>query len=74
MPPVIEGDTLRYVDLDLDLLVRREKEPELLDQAEFEANAAKYGYGEEIRTKALEQLDLLLEMIENRDFPFDTAE
>ncbi len=44
-PPLWEGNTVRMIDLDLDVVVRRgHGEPELLDEDEFAAHRAELGY------------------------------
>ncbi len=45
-PPLWEGNTVRMIDLDLDIVVRRQGdgEPELLDEDEFAAHRAELDY------------------------------
>src|SRR5436190_19430476 len=52
MPPLFEKAVVTYIDLDIDLLVRPDFSYEVLDLEEFEANKARYGYSDEVRTKA----------------------
>jgi len=70
-PPVIENDNLSYVDLDVDVLVWKDFTFEILDIDEFEENAVKFSYSPELREKVGESLDKVLQLIKDRDFPFD---
>jgi protein associated with RNAse G/E len=69
-PPKLEGDVLSYVDLDIDVLVQSDFSFEVLDLEEFEVNAIRYGYSDELKSKARAALDELLSMLERREFPF----
>lgn len=71
MPPALEGGTLTYVDLDIDIVVAPDLSYEVLDLDEFEQNAARYDYPEEVRSKALRALDELQALIQGRAYPFD---
>lgn len=71
MPPVFAGGVLDYVDLDIDMIVWPDLRYEVLDRDDFEENAAKYGYTNEIRTRAEQTIEKLKLMIENREFPFN---
>jgi len=72
-PPVLEGDTLTYVDLDIDILVQPDFSFEVLDLEEFEVNAARYDYSSEVKNSARTAVDELVELIESRQFPFDAV-
>ena len=72
MPPKLEHQLLTYVDLDIDILVLPDFSYDILDADEFEANAARYGYGEEIKLRSEESVDELMSMIASREFPFDS--
>jgi protein associated with RNAse G/E len=71
MPPKFENNILDYVDLDVDVLVWKDFSVEILDMDEFEENSKKFNYSAEIKKKTNESLNKILELIENRDFPFD---
>jgi protein associated with RNAse G/E len=71
MPPTFEGDTLTYIDLDIDILMQPDFSYQVVDLEEFEANAARYGYPEKLKTQAREAVDELVSMIASRQFPFD---
>ena len=70
-PPTLEGDVLSYVDLDIDVLVQPDFSFEILDLEEFEVNAVRYGYSDELKSKTRAALDELVAIIESRQFPFD---
>lgn len=71
MPPTFENSVLDYIDLDIDVLVWEDFSFEILDLEEFEENAEKYNYPEELKMKAQKSLEELTEMINKRAFPFD---
>lgn len=71
LPPVFTGDTLDYVDLDIDLLVRSREDLTVLDEEDFERNRQRFGYGQEILSGASEALGELRRMIDAGAFPFD---
>ncbi len=71
MPPKFEENVLDYVDLDIDVLVWKDFSIEILDTDEFAENSKKYDYSSEIKNKTNESLQKILELVENRDFPFD---
>ena len=72
-PAEFDGRTLRFVDLDIDVLVAPDFSYTVLDEDEFEANAAAYAYPEELRVRARGALAQLLRLIEARGFPLDQA-
>ena len=70
VPPVLEGDVLSYIDLDIDLLVQPDFSYQILDLDDFERNAEKFSYPTEIRDNSNRAIDELISLIEARDFPF----
>jgi protein associated with RNAse G/E len=70
MPPTFADGTLTYIDLDIDILVQPNLSYQVLDLEEFAANAARYGYSEEIKRQAHAAIDQLLSTIKNGAFPF----
>jgi len=72
VPPTFDGQTLSYVDLDLDILVDPDFSYHILDVDDFEDNAARHSYPIEVRLNARRAVDELVTMIETRVFPFDT--
>jgi len=72
VPAKFDGETLSYVDLDLDILVNPDFSYIVLDREDFETNAAVYGYVDEVKANAQRALAELVSMIEARAFPFDS--
>ena len=70
MPPVLAEGVLSYVDLDIDVLVQPDLSFEVVDQEEFEHNAAAFGYPPEIVRAAHAAVRDLVNLIERRQFPF----
>jgi protein associated with RNAse G/E len=70
-PPQFDGRVLSYVDLDIDVLVEPDLTYRILDEDDFEQNARRYGYPEEIRANARRALTEVIGLIESRAFPFD---
>lgn len=71
MPPTFEKAVLRYVDLDIDLLVRPDFSYQVLDVDEFEINAERFGYSSETKQQAYRAVNDLISIIETRQFPFE---
>ncbi|HST51410.1 MAG TPA: DUF402 domain-containing protein [Pyrinomonadaceae bacterium] len=69
-PARLEGDTLSFVDLDVDVLVLPDFSFRVLDEDEFESNARLYGYTQEHRSRARESLEEIERLVEDRQFPF----
>ena len=72
VPAKFAGETLSYVDLDLDILVHPDFSYVVLDREDFETNARIYGYTDEVKANAQQALAELVSMIEARTFPFDS--
>jgi len=62
---------LDYIDLDIDVLVWKDYSYQILDVEEFEYNSLKYNYSEDVIKNAGKSLGELIQMINNRQFPFD---
>lgn len=71
MPPVLNGSTLNYIDLDIDVLVWPDNTVKVLDMDEFESNSLRFGYPRDVQRSALEASELILAMINAKTFPFD---
>ncbi len=69
MPPVISGNTLDYVDLDIDVVVWPDGRYEVLDEAEFERNALQFEYPNAVRRKASAAVGELIALIDSDDLP-----
>jgi uncharacterized protein len=70
MPPIFEKNVLDYIDLEIDVLVSKNFDIEILDREEFEENSKLFAYSKDLIAKTFKTLDELLKIIENRAFPF----
>jgi len=74
-PLQFDGTTVRYVDLQLDVRVFADAAGgltyRLMDEDEFAAAQARYGYAEELVTRCYGAVDELARMVGARQFPFD---
>ena len=70
-PPEFDGRVLSYIDLDIDVLVALDLTYKILDVDDFEENARRYGYPEEIQANARRALSQLTGLIETKSFPFN---
>ena len=68
VPPKFDGETLSYVDLDLDILVDPDFSYRVLDVADFEENVRLYRYPAEVEANARRAVDELVGMIETDSF------
>ena len=66
VPAKFDGETLNYVDLDLDILVHPDFSYIVLDREDFETNASVYGYTDDVKANAERALAELVSMIETR--------
>lgn len=71
MPPVFANEVLDYIDLEIDVLVQKDLNYEILDEDEFEENLLKYNYQPELIYQVEKNMDELTSLIQNRYFPFD---
>ena len=71
VPPVFDRSGLSFIDLDMDILVAPDLSFRIVDEDEFEINAARYDYPLEIRRRAYQALDELVALIQARRFPLD---
>jgi Uncharacterized domain/protein associated with RNAses G and E len=72
MLPTFDGEVLSYVDLDIDILVKPDFSYQVLDLDDFETNARRYDYPDEVRENVRLAVDDLTHMIEGRAFPFNS--
>ncbi|MEP6847908.1 MAG: DUF402 domain-containing protein [Acidobacteriota bacterium] len=70
MPALISDTLIEYVDLDIDLIVDREFNYEILDLEEFEERRIKLAYPEDVVAKAKTAQIELVELVTAREFPF----
>jgi protein associated with RNAse G/E len=62
---------LDYVDLDIDILVWKDFQYEILDLEEYEQNLITYNYSSFIKSNVTKNIDILLRKIKMKSFPFD---
>ena len=60
-PFLIDDNTIKYIDYDLDLVKTVKGEIKILDEDEYNENKVKYEYGEDIENILLKELELLKE-------------
>lgn len=70
-PPSFDGRVLSYIDLDIDVLVAPDLTYKVLDLEDFEENARRFAYPEEVQANAHRALAELTGLIEARAFPFN---
>jgi protein associated with RNAse G/E len=70
MPPTFAGGVLDYVDLDIDVVVWPDSRYEILDREDFERNARRFAYPQDLIDSVETTLAELITSIENREFPF----
>lgn len=70
-PPSFDGRVLSYIDLDIDVLVAPDLTYKILDLDDFEANAERFAYPEDVQANAHRALEELTRLIEARAFPFN---
>ena len=70
-PPCFDGRVLSYIDLDIDVLVAPDLTYKILDVDDFEENARRYAYPDEVQANARRAVDELTALIETRAFPFN---
>lgn len=72
MPVIRDGDTISFVDLDLDYVKKAPDEPwQVIDMVEFHENAKKYHYPQTLMKQAEDGLRELQERVRESQFPFD---
>ncbi|MBN2558252.1 MAG: DUF402 domain-containing protein [Clostridia bacterium] len=70
VPCRITDETVEFVDLDVDVIVRAGR-IEVLDMDEFEENRSKYGYEESLVARVLQAVDEVKSDILERAYPFE---
>lgn len=69
MPFTLEGETLEFVDLDIDVVIWPDGRVEVLDRDDFELNSVKFGYPEDVIAAAEQSLAELLTLVELGQLP-----
>jgi protein associated with RNAse G/E len=72
-PAVLDGDVLRWIDLDLDVMVLRDGTVLLDDEDEFEDHSVRWSYPADIVERARRSSVELLDLARLRRTPFDHA-
>jgi len=70
-PPYVNGDTLTYIDYDLDVIVLPDRSRQVVDIDEYEMHQNMYHYSEEAKEKAESGLQDLLARVDNGLQPFN---
>jgi len=71
MPPILDSNTLRFVDLDLDVRFFPGGKYELLDEDEFVEHAKHYQYPGWVQDRARQAVDELIALAADKKPPFD---
>ena len=73
-PSIYDGESLKNIDYDLDLKVNPQYGWTILDEDEYVEHGIEMGYSEELK-KAIEKgLDQVIELVADRNSPFDHDE
>ncbi|MFO7611219.1 MAG: DUF402 domain-containing protein [Clostridia bacterium] len=73
VPCRITDETVEFIDLDVDVVVKNGR-IEVLDMDEFEEHKSKYGYKENLVAKVMQTVDELKKHISDGDYPFEEVE
>ena len=71
--PVLDGDTVTAVDLDLDVVRYLDGRVAVLDEDEFAEHQVRLGYPAEVISQARQTCDWLVEAVSSRAEPFGQA-
>jgi len=67
MPPRFDGETLDYIDLDIDVIVWPGGKVEVLDIEDFRSNTSLYRYPDDLVLKVDKTLNAILEAVSSGD-------
>ena len=70
-PFIIEDNTIKYIDYDLDLRIFPSNEYKILDRLEYKYHKKKMNYSDELDEVIKGSLDDLIKLFENKYFPFN---
>ncbi|MBO0992461.1 DUF402 domain-containing protein [Bacillus sp. SD088] len=73
LPSEFENNQIRFIDLDLDLIKKRQGDWQVVDEDEFEENSVKYHYTPELKKRALLELEELKRKVADKEFPFNSG-
>lgn len=65
-----KGNTLTYIDYDIDIKVDRNYDYEILDLEEYKVNRVRFNYSEELDTRLQKSITDLIAIIQNRELIF----
>ncbi len=71
MPAEFDGQTLRWVDLEIDIRCETDGSLSVLDEDEFEENRVKMSFPAHVVTEALSAKEEVLRLAGEKSFPFD---
>ena len=71
LPATLEGRTVAFVDLELDVIAAPDLSYFLRDEEDFEANRERWGYPEDVVAAAWEGIALAERMLKSQTYPFD---
>jgi len=70
-PARLEGDTIHWIDLDLDVIVTQEQGLIVDDEDEFQDHLVRMSYPDDVIRRAIESKDTLLRLARDHAFPFN---
>ena len=70
-PSIYDGEAIKNIDYDLDVKVFPDGSYMVLDENEFEYHCQKMNYPKEIKDICVNAKNTLVEMVENKQIPFD---
>jgi hypothetical protein len=71
LPAQFDGETLRWVDMDLDVVVLTGERVELWDEDEFAEHRQRFGYPEDVATRAQEAAYEVMRLASMGEAPLD---
>lgn len=71
MPFTLDSNTLKYVDLDLDVQFFPDGRYEILDEDEFREHSIKFAYPDWLQKRALDAVAEIIALAASRQIPFD---
>lgn len=69
-PSIIDHETIKYIDYDLDAKLFSDKVIKVLDEKEYKRHRKQYGYDEDLNKILRYQTDDIVERMKKSEFPF----
>ena len=69
-PFILENDTIKYIDYDLDLRVFPDGSFKVLDRGEYQYHKKKMNYSDDLDKILKHELTKLINMVRNKEYPF----